>query len=77
MRGRDKTGGKAVTTPGRKPRRHNAPEAEHQRRSVHASKEINVEELIRARNEAVEQQRATTEILRIGTTRPTPTRPSC
>jgi class 3 adenylate cyclase len=62
MRRRSKTGGKAIKTQRRKTF---APKATRGRRSPAAGKETNVARLTRERDEALEQQTATSDVLRI------------
>src|SRR5262245_6244367 len=65
MRRRDKRG-KAVRTRRRKAsKRRSAPEAARRRSSLTAGKKTNVAELIRERDEALEQQKATSEVLSV------------
>jgi transcriptional regulator with GAF, ATPase, and Fis domain len=59
-------GGKAVRAQRRKTlTRRNAPKTARGRRSLTAGKEINVERLTRERDEALEQQAATSEVLKV------------
>jgi len=62
MRRRSKTGGKPIKTQRRKTF---APKATHGRRSPAAGKETNVARLTRERDEALEQQTATSDVLRV------------
>jgi len=66
MRSRDKAGGKAGSAQRKTvtPRRRNAPKAARRRNSLAAATETNVAVLTRERDEALEQQRATSEVLR-------------
>src|SRR5262245_27622988 len=65
MRRRDKRG-KAVRTRRRKAsKRRSTPKAARRRSSLTASKKTNVAELIRERDEALEQQKATSEVLSV------------
>ena len=66
MRRPDKAGGKAVKTQRRKTvKRRNATKPARHRRSPAAGKDTNVAELIRERDEALEQQAATVEVLKV------------
>jgi class 3 adenylate cyclase len=66
MRRRDKTGGKAAKTQRPKTlKRRIAPKAAHRRSSLFSGKETNVARLTRERDEALEQQTATSEVLRV------------
>jgi GAF domain-containing protein len=66
MRRRSKTGGKAVKTQRRKTlTRRNAPKAGRDHRSSAAPKETNVARLTRERDEALEQQAATADVLKV------------
>ena len=72
MRRRDQTGGKVIKTQRRKTlRRRSAPKAARRRSSLASGKETNVARLTRERDEALEQQRATSEILRAISNAPT------
>src|SRR5262249_54108230 len=65
MRRRDKRG-KAIRTRRRKAsKRRSTPKAARRRSSLTASKKTNVAELIRERDEALEQQKATSEVLSV------------
>ena len=66
MRRRPKTGGKAVKTQRRKTlTRRNSPKAGRGHRSLAAPKETNVARLTREREEALEQQAATADVLKV------------
>ena len=66
MRRRPKTGGKAVKTQRRKTLTHrNSPKAGRGHRSLAAPKETNVARLTREREEALEQQAATADVLKV------------
>src|SRR5262245_16995153 len=66
MRRRDKAGGKAAKTQRRKTlTRRNAPKAGRGRRSLSTGKETNVARLTREHDEALEQQAATVEVLKV------------
>ena len=66
MRRPDKAGGKAVKMQRRKTvKRRNATKPARHRRSPAAGKDTNVAELIRERDEALEQQAATVEVLKV------------
>jgi GAF domain-containing protein len=66
MRRPDKAGGKAIKTQRRKTlKRRNAPKAAGRRSSLAGGKETNVAQLIRERDGALEQQAATSEVLKI------------
>ena len=69
MRRRDKTGGKAVK------RRRNAPKTARHRSSAAPAKEVNVERIARERDEALERETATADILNIVSNSPTDTQP--
>ena len=64
MRRRDKAGGKAAKTQRPKTLRRNAPKAARHRSSVATAKETNAQ-LRRERDEALEQQTATSEVLKV------------
>ena len=68
MKRRSKAGGKPAESRSRKtptPKRRNAPKAVRRRNSSAADQETNVARLTRERDEALEQQTATAEILRV------------
>jgi hypothetical protein len=66
MRRRDKTGGKVTKTQRPKTlKRRNAPKAAGSRSSLATGKETNVAQLTRERDEALEQQAATSEVLKV------------
>jgi class 3 adenylate cyclase len=66
MRRPDKAGGKAIKTQRRKTlKRRNAPKAAGRRSSLAGGRETNVAQLIRERDGALEQQAATSEVLKI------------
>jgi len=66
MRRRSKTGGKAVKAQRRKTlTRRNAPKAGRDRRSLAAGKETNIARLTRERDEALKQQTATADVLKV------------
>jgi class 3 adenylate cyclase len=66
MRRRDKTGGKVTKTQRPKTlKRRNAPKAAGSRSSLAIGKETNVAQLTRERDEALEQQAATSEVLKV------------
>jgi GAF domain-containing protein len=74
MRGGDKAGRKAGSTQRRKtvmPKRRTAPKRSRRRNSLVAGEEASVALLTRERDEAVEQQRATSEVLRAISNAPT------
>ena len=66
MRRRDKTGGKVTKTQRPKTlKRRNAPKAAGSRSSLATGKETNVAQLTRERDEALKQQAATSEVLKV------------
>jgi two-component system, NtrC family, sensor kinase len=66
MRRHDKEGGKAAKTQRRKALAHrNTPKAARRHSSLAKAKETNVAQLVRERDEALEQQAATLEVLRV------------
>ncbi len=66
MRWRDKTGSKAAKRRRRNTlKRRNAPKVARRRRSLDASEETNLARLTREGNEALEQQTATSEVLKV------------
>src|SRR5450755_3676048 len=72
MMRRKKTGGKAVKTQRLMTlKRRNASKTARRRRSIATGKKTNVEQLTRERDEAVEQQSATSEVLRAISNSPT------